>query len=233
MPGYLSVREIETLAARVFRAYCALRPVREAGPVFRVEPELLLRDLLGLTVEYRRISEDGSVLGVTAYDEVGVELCGGEELFFFAGKTVLIEAELLSESRTGRRNFTVMHEGCHHILRAPGRGGDAGRPLMYRGVQAGGSREEWQADRLAAAVLMPEELVGRAMFLTGQEGRIDVLHPVWRWREYERFCSMCGILGVSKQALSIRMQTLGLLGRAYLRDPDEILFIETETDCDG
>ena len=198
MPGYLSVREIETLAARVFRAYCALRPVREAGPVFRVEPELLLRDLLGLTVEYRRISEDGSVLGVTAYDEVGVELCGGEELFFFDGKTVLIEAELLSESRTGRRNFTVM-----------------------------------QADRLAAAVLMPEELVGRAMFLTGQEGRIDVLHPVWRWREYERFCSMCGILGVSKQALSIRMQTLGLLGRAYLRDPDEILFIETETDCDG
>ena len=103
MPGYLSKAELEKIADRVFRAYLALPEVRSSGRVLRVVPELLLDGLLGLSVEYRQLSVDGSVLGMTSYEEVGVELPGsGEDLFFMDGETVLIETFLLDPSQTGR-----------------------------------------------------------------------------------------------------------------------------------
>ncbi len=231
MARYLSNDNFEAIAGHVFRAYSKLPEVQTAGQLLYVDPELLLKALLGLTVEYRHLSPDGTTLGITAYDEVGVEICDeNEDLFFFDGKTVLIESELLAEEQTGRRNFTIVHEGCHHVLKMlyPKDYADAAntrRVLRYR--EAGGSRtrEEWQVDRLTSSILMPRELVEQAMFLAGQNSRIDMLNPVWRRKEYERFCEMCYLLGVSKQALSIRMRRLGLLGGEYLRRPNEILDI--------
>ena len=52
-----------------------------------------------------------------------------------------------------------------------------------------------------------------------------MLNAAWRRKEYEKFCNMCYLLGVSKQALSIRMMRLGLLGEEHLRHPNEILDI--------
>ena len=54
----------------------------------------------------------------------------------------------------------------------------------------------------------------------------DLMAP----EEYEAFCEMCSILGVSKQALSIRMKNLGLLGEDQLSNPFGIMdiFMEEE-----
>ena len=70
---------------------------------------------------------------------------------------------------------------------------------------------------------MPGDLIEQAMSLVGQNGRIDMLNSKWRPKEYNRFCDMCYLLGVSKQALSIRMMRLGLLGEEHLQHPNEIL----------
>jgi hypothetical protein len=236
VPRYLSKAELEKIADRVFRAYLDLPEVRSSGRVLRVVPELLLSALLGLSVEYRQLSPDGSVLGMTSYEEVGVELPGTEgELYFLDGETVLIETFLLDPSQTGRRNFTLVHEGCHHVLkllfpRDYGSVPSARRVLRYRGLSDSSSREEWQVERLTASVLMPRALVEQAMFLSGQEGRIGMLNALWRPREYERFCDMCVLLGVSRQALSIRMKELGLLGESYLGRPNAILDVMMEDD---
>ena len=118
MARYLSDHDLEAIAARIVRAYRNLPEVREAGQVLYVDAGLLLKNLLGLSIENRHLSEDGSTLGVTAFEEVGVEIFDGkEDLFFFDGKTVLIESDLMTEEQTGRRNFTLVHEGCHHILK--------------------------------------------------------------------------------------------------------------------
>ena len=118
MAKYLSYNDLDAIAARVFRAYSKLPEVQAAGQVLYVDPNLLLKSLLGLTIEYRHLSQDRTTLGITAYDEVGVEICGeDEDLFFFDGKTVLIESDLQAEDQTGRRNFTIVHEGCHHVLK--------------------------------------------------------------------------------------------------------------------
>ena len=50
-----------------------------------------------------------------------------------------------------------------------------------------------------------------------------MLNSKWRPKEYNRFYDMCYLLGVSKQALSIRMMRLGLLGEEHLQHPNEIL----------
>ena len=203
MARYLSYNDLDAIAARVFRAYSKLPEVQAAGQLLYVDPNLLLKALLGLTIEYRHLSEDGTTLGITAYDEVGVEICDEkEDLFFFDGKTVLIETDLQEAG-----------------------GANARRVLRYRDTRGNRTREEWQVDRLTSSILMPRELVEQAMFLAGQNDRIDMLNAVWRRAEYERFCNMCYLLGVSKQALSIRMMRLGLLGEEHLRHPNEILDI--------
>lgn len=235
MSRYLSYADLDAIAARVFRAYAKL-PEAQMTELLYVDPELLLKSLLGLQIEYRHLSLDGRTLGITAYDDVGVEIYDADEdLFFFDGKTVLIESDLQAENQTGRRNFTIVHEGCHHVLkmlypRDYACGVNARRVLRYRDIRGGRNREEWQVDRLTSAILMPRELVEQAMRLTELDGRIDMLNPVWRKEEYEKFCGMCYILGVSKQALSIRMKRLGLLGEEHLRNPNEILDIFMEDD---
>ncbi len=231
MARYLSYYDLDSIASRVFQAYRKLPEVQAAGQLLYIDPHLLLKTLLGLTIEFRHLSSDGTTLGITAYDEVGVEICDeDEDLFIFDGKTVLIERDLLAEEQTGRRNFTIVHEACHHILKMLfpkdyTEGANARRILCYRDTRGSRTREEWQVDRLASSILMPRELVEQAMILAEQNCRIDMLNAVWRRKEYERFCSMCSLLGVSKQALSIRMQRLSLLGEEHLRHPNEILDI--------
>ena len=60
-----------------------------------------LTRLLGLTIDHRHLSEDGLTLGLTSYEEVGVEVFGNEqeEMYFLDGSTVLIEENLLDQDK--------------------------------------------------------------------------------------------------------------------------------------
>ena len=223
MSRYLSYAQLDTIAGRVVRAYRKLPDVQVARAVHSVDPQLLLTKLLGLSVAFRHISWDGETLGMTSYEELEIEIFDKEEEFFsFDGKTVLIEKNLLSENQTGRRNFTIMHEGCHHVLRMLypkdyADGVNSRKVLRYRSTGGTWSREEWQVDRLTSSILMPQELVNQAMIRVGQRGKIKLLSPANE--AYGRFCRMCELLGVSKQALCIRMMGLGLIEEAELYRP--------------
>lgn len=46
-----------------------------------------------------------------------------------------------------------------------------------------------------------------------------MLNRVFRPNSYAAFCTMAEYIGVSKQALEIRMKQLNLLGRSYLSNP--------------
>lgn len=223
MSRFLSYAQLDSIADRVVRAYRKLPEVQVAREVHSVDPQLLLTKLLGLSVAFRHISRDGETLGMTSYEELEIEIFDKEEEFFsFDGKTVLIEKDLLSGYQTGRRNFTIMHEGCHHVLRMLypreyADGVNSRKVLRYRSTGGTWSREEWQVDRLTSSILMPRELVEQARIRVGQRGRIKLLSPVYGSEAYARFCQMCELLGVSKQALCIRMIGMGLVEKADLR----------------
>lgn len=62
---------------------------------------------------------------------------------------------------------------------------------------------------------MPEELVRKNMFLFSLPERIEILNRLIANGDYQKFCGMADCMGVSKQALAIRMKNLGLLGKDF------------------
>ena len=92
---YLSKSEIEAIATRVVNAY--QRMVGTTGATIQqVCPEVLIQNLLGLNITYRTLSIDGSILGMTAFEQVGVRIYENTNPthFYLDGKTVLIESAL-------------------------------------------------------------------------------------------------------------------------------------------
>ena len=224
----LSRSDLEAISQRVLRAYWRLPEAQETP--WYVDPDVLLKSLLGLKIDYRTLSADGLTLGITSFAEVRVELpdCAPGELYHLDGKTVLIEKDLQREDGNfGRRNFTLTHEGSHHILN-----------MLFPGEYSGGSKvrqavkyritthnspiawEEWQMDVLSSYLLMPSVLVKSNMRLVGLPDKVDYLNPVWRKKTYDQFVSLSELMGVSKEALSYRMQRLGVLGEDQRRQPN-------------
>ncbi len=198
--------ELEDLANRVYAAYEMLP---EADGL-RVDPELLAEKLLGLRVVYRRLSRDGSILGLTAPAPVAVPVLeeGGRRWYALDGRTILLERGLLSPwVSPGRRNFTLMHEVGHRLLSGALPPGD-----------------EKAANRLASALLMPQGLLRRNLtscslpFGPLPDRRLD---PAG----WEAFCGLAETMGVSRQALAIRLEDLGLpeKRRGWILHPAPVL----------
>ena len=198
---------LEGLSRRVYRAYRTL----PGAPEDRVEPELVAGELLGLRVEYRRLSTDGSVLGVTAAGPVGIPAAedGAFGYYYLDGRTVLLDVSLLCPRMSaGRRRFTLMHEVSHLLLaRSSGRR----EPVrLLRG--AGDSPAERRANYLASALLMPEPLLRRSLAFYGLSGCPAVPDRRLDPETWRRCAALAKALGVSRQALSLRMQSLGPSG---------------------
>ena len=65
---------------------------------------------------------------------------------------------------------------------------------------------------------MPTDMICENMAVFGLTGGIRMLNRVYAPEEYDRFSAMAGHMGVSRQALAIRLKGLGLLKQDYLRD---------------
>lgn len=230
---YMSRYEIEAIANRIIAAYKNLPEVR-GQKVNRIEPELLICNLLDLSMDYHILSPNGSILGLTACGEVDVPIydnSNSSEYYHLDGRTVLIDKRLLSDNANiGRCHFTQVHEACHQVFKmlfpkqymtSP-----AARQIHYctnrRCVQ---DWEEWRTDALTSAILMPYDLVRSNMAVFGLDAPIHRLNKVFAPNEYSRFCEMASYMGVSKQALSIRLQHIGLLKKNYLENPYELVDI--------
>ena len=117
----LSRMDIEAIAEKYTRKYMELAEVQKRT-VYRIDPELFLTKVLGLNIGYVHLSYDDSLLGLTSFEEVEVNvLTGGDEevSILLDGKTILVEADLQYDDKLrGRKNFTLMHEGSHQIFKS-------------------------------------------------------------------------------------------------------------------
>lgn len=241
---YLSRADLEAIGARVIRAYQKL-PETDGSTFERVDIDYLVETLLGLRVDYRHLSPDGDCLGLTSFCDIGVEVFSGdsdhaeERYYMLDGKTILIEEALMREgSNVGRRNYTVSHEGCHHILKMlfPRDYGAQTRSrtvhVCWRGGHPAQDWEEWQVETLAGIILMPPECVERCMKRYGIGPPMRLLNRVFAPSDYGRFEAMAEYMGVSKTALSIRMAQLGKIIRNDFADPYALVRVEMdEEEC--
>lgn len=222
--AYLSRCDIENIAEQVVNLYKQAF-VPEQHLCYQVDPSQLA-SLLGFRIEYVSLTKDGSILGQTSTGAIWSPIIGPDQkeiLFLLDGKTILVEKLLLDPKCVGRKNFTIAHELAHQIINRE-------FPQMYdsqyrtfcdyrrSSVEHKKINDwyEWQADALAAALLLPKDALMDAMFLFGLGDKMKVLSKRYSPNNYERFCNMAEFLQVSKTALSYRMEQLGLLERNYL-----------------
>ena len=217
---YLSKDDIEKIAAKVICQY-KVQYVPERCMCYTIDTTKLA-EMLGLRIEYVHITRDGSILGQTSSGRVWTEIYDDNmsKLFFeLDGSTILIDKRLLNNPKiVGRKNFTIAHEIAHQILNRlyPEMYDTQNRIFCDYRRSAKPKKEivdwhEWQADALAAALLLPFDVLQDSMFVFGLGEKMKMLSRKYSSTRFELFCEMADYLQVSRTALSYRMEQLGLL----------------------
>lgn len=183
---------------------------------------------LHVNCDWKYITPDQSVLGLTVFNDgylwvwpkpyyrTGMK---PKKVFYDAG-TIVIDSTLTESKFRGRENFTVMHEAFHYLLH---RECPEISSLEYS-VQSSYGREqmgvmtdyeigEFQANRCAAAFLMPRTAIQRTLIpcLEGQQ-RLRMLSPNY-WNIIR---AMAKDFEVSQLAMRIRLSSLGLSDDALI-----------------
>lgn len=220
----LSRTDIEKISNEIIAEYKAAY-VPEKRLCYQVDA-MELAQLLGLTVDFQSLSLDCSILGLTAPEEACITIFdddGNEMMYCLDGSTILIEKKLLHPKAIGRMHFTMAHEMAHQVLyrKYPDNYGPQHRLICdYRRSEKPKRQVsdwfEWQADVLAAAILLPKDAILETMYLFGLGERMKVLSKRFSPNKYEAFCAMAEVMEVSRTALAYRMEQLGLLERNLL-----------------
>ena len=230
MSDYIPREQLELIAGKYTDRYFLIMGRKPDGFLPPVDPTILAQQVLELNLHFLPLSVDGSILGLSVFDTVEFEVSysdGDIENISLGEKDIVVDAGLLGDNYTGRRNFTIAHENAHHILNREFRRGRTNPyyrrfHISYR-RRARHDPEEWRADTLASMMLMPVPLILDCMHRFGLDQGIDILNCVFRPAEYERFVQMASYLGVSKQALCIRLKQLKLIRKEYLANPYDMV----------
>ena len=151
----LSYENIEHIAAGVAKDFCCA--IHAGEKKYEINIDRLAKAYLGLEVSYRTLSDDGSVLGVTAYRDAEYAVNAGDVMKIIPLKSnqVLLDRSLAvfsdNVAGTRRRRFTLAHE-CAHCSSL--------RPRRVQQLAESPMRCAWRADRACC---------GRAR--TGASGR--------------------------------------------------------------
>lgn len=223
--AYLSRDDIEKIAESVICQYKEryLPTHRMCYMVDATE----LAEMLGFKIEYVHITKDGSILGQTSSGRIWTEIFDDSmnKVFFeLDGSTILVDKRLLSNPKiAGRKNFTIAHEIAHQIInrRYPEMYDPQNRTFCdYRRSVKPKKKivdwHEWQADALAAALLLPMDALLDSMFMFGLGKKMKMLSRKYSDTRYKLFCEMADYLQVSRTALSYRMEQLGLPHNKHL-----------------
>ena len=207
----------EKIASRAMDLMEAFQAV--AG--YRVKPPIPVEDIIERSLGLRLVYEDlGKVFG--SNDVLGAT--------YVASKVICINERLFEHSSEGRLVFTCAHEAGHWVLHrqhvdVEGRCNLKGAAIVSR-LSDEKAPIEWQADYFAACLLMPEKEIREAFqkvcapepFVINnvrnavEEGARCEEPFVEQWPFIAAaMCEAGGFSNVSKQAMIIRLQDLGLL----------------------
>lgn len=193
---------------------------------------------LGLDVSFTQLSSDGSLCGLTAYadTEYTIEQSGVKRTIPLKANQVLLDMSFIqsvqNQAMRGKRRFTLAHECAHQILF--GMESDEAKSTYkskyaqkevysLRDLKTREDWNEWQANVLGAAILMPQKEIDMAMekFACGRvlkdyEGRFSYMDQL-------SLTVLCRNLGVSQSAAVIRLRQLGYIEDCPLREYEDPL----------
>lgn len=223
----LSQRQIEEIAAAVMQNFNDFFFGNEEFNAPHGTPiDQFAKDYLGLSVSFAHLSTDGSILGLTAYDDTEyiIEEKGVRRSIPLKRNQVLMDNSFIMPGQVrqlcGKRRFTLAHECAHQILfQMETDNVKKNFRKMYAARTAYSLRElkthedwnEWQANALGAAILMPQKEIDLAMrdYANGKQ----LVCYEWKFSYHDRFVlgRICQLFGVSKSAAIIRLRQLGYI----------------------
>jgi Zn-dependent peptidase ImmA (M78 family) len=180
-----------------------------------------LANFLGLTVTYEIFAEkDFDKIGFLSDGKTPLLVRRGGRVvsFLFPLGTIVLDVSLHADKESGRCRFTIAHEIAHFMIdqHRPAaqyhRTFDAEKKYSVAEMNELFNIVENQADRLAAAILMPRFTVDRALddFYKGKRIPVygqNVIAP----KEDKAISRMAAQIGVSYSAMLIRLRQFGLL----------------------
>ncbi len=184
-------------------------------------------EYLKLHIIFDHLSSDGSVCGLTSYADTEYLIHDGKETRILALKQndVLLDRSFVDPRKIhalcGKRRFTLAHECAHQILYqmesdeqklAHRRKYSARSSYSIRELKTREDWNEWQANVLGAAILMPRSEIERVMhnfYLRGS--KIKRYSGEYIDSDYFFLTLLCRIFGVSLPALEIRLHDLGYM----------------------
>ena len=240
----LSHIQIEEIAAAVTKDFNEFffggRAAFETHYAQATPIDQLAGDYLGLRVSFARLSDDGSICGLTAYTdtEYAATCQGVTRLIPLKANEVLLDSSFMEpgqvRARCGKRRFTLAHECAHQILfqmesdEARQARRETYSPRTAYSLRDLKTREdwnEWQANALGAALLMPQREIDRVMDYLAQSRKLVNYGGWFNYGDRAVLSQLCQTLGVSKSAAVIRLRQLGYMEeRPYAEyiDPLEV-----------
>ena len=225
----LSHKEIEEIAVAVTKDFNEFffGPDTEEARLPRGTPiDQFARDYLGLDVSFAPLSPDGSICGLTSYadTEYIVEMDGIQRKIPLHRNQVLMDASFIQPFQIrklcGKRRFTLAHECAHQILfqmeteevrKVCQRKYSARTAYSLRELKTHEDWNEWQANVLGAAILMPQREIDLAVAYYARGRRLVSYDGTFAYQDRVALDLICKQFGVSKTAAVIRLKQLGHL----------------------
>ena len=232
---YLSQENIEQIGNSILRDYEKRYPT---NPHIPVDIEKFAQNYLGLQIEYQKLSETESILGLTSYKGIILELAfsDGSVHLSVPEDTILLDEHLERAINLRRRRFTIAHECAHQIIArieesktgcSFRRALITGQTYSCRDLHTKEDWSEWQANALGAVLLIPKmELIEEL-----EKGFTPFVPTLYGNRlnapDYKRVKELSDIFCVSMAAMKIRLKELKRLitkPASEYADPRDVIY---------
>jgi hypothetical protein len=202
--------------------------------------EWFARSYLRLNVDYRNLSLNGTVQGFTAPAGMTVKLPsenGGEVEVTVTNDTVFLDKSLCEVKNVHFMRFTLAHECAHHILarleeKRTGinfrRRFDPRRQYTARELKTAVDWCEWQANAMAAALLIPKSYLTPYLTRWGKPCKPISYGGRFNTQDYAIVCELVKRFNVSDKVVKIRLGETGNLiykPQSELCDPLDIIAV--------
>ena len=214
----LTKNDIENIAVNVLIDFRNTTGINEIFTAI----DQLATDYLGLEIAFEKLADDDNFCGLTAYEDTYLKLdVGGlEKVVKIRKNQIVLDRSFIEIGRVrelcGKRRFTLAHEVAHQILYSMENDEDKKKyAKAYSMREAHTPRElktfedwnEWQANYLGAALLMPKTSIDHIM------NAIRCRKTTYKKGSYEdiqHLVDVCvDIFHVSRSAALIRLKNLG------------------------
>lgn len=221
----LSRAQIEAIGEIVLRDFAHSNNQRQnyisdlPGNAFPIEQ--FAEDYLGLEVSMTELSTDGSICGLVAYTDTEYQIPGSAmRTIPLRQKQVLLDSRLAGAGQIGRRRFTLAHECAHQIFfsledtatRRTGQIAYSKRSIYsLRELEMKKDWDEWQANALAAAILIPINKLKDVRYQMSLKEPIKCYGTKLDHKSRADLEALCHAFLVSKSAMLIRLRQIGVV----------------------